>query len=88
MSDVSWQHILVTVQQAVVTSDEAEAMAKRLGLRFYRACVKENLNVSEGLISSRCNPLPFFLLFLRSLHCPYSCEHLMIYQVPNSEGTT
>jgi hypothetical protein len=32
----------------VVTSEEAEEMAKRLGIKFYRACVKENLNVSEG----------------------------------------
>mmetsp|Transcript_5161 Transcript_5161/g.13157 ORF Transcript_5161/g.13157 Transcript_5161/m.13157 type:complete len:240 (-) Transcript_5161:129-848(-) len=35
------------LDKAVVTSEEAEAMAKRLGLKFYRACVKENLNVSE-----------------------------------------
>jgi hypothetical protein len=34
--------------QAVVSSDEAEAMARRLNLKFYRACVKENLNVTEG----------------------------------------
>uniref|UniRef100_A0A061R075 Ras-related protein Rab-23 n=1 Tax=Tetraselmis sp. GSL018 TaxID=582737 RepID=A0A061R075_9CHLO len=35
------------IDQAVVTSEEAEAMAKRLGMKFYRSCVKENLNVSE-----------------------------------------
>ena len=35
------------IDQAVVTPEEAEAMAKQLGLKFYRACVKENLNVSE-----------------------------------------
>ena len=34
--------------QAVVSSEEAEAMARRVGLKFYRACVKENLNVTEG----------------------------------------
>lgn len=35
------------LDKAVVTSEEAEEMAKRLGIKFYRACVKENLNVSE-----------------------------------------
>mmetsp|Transcript_12965 Transcript_12965/g.36458 ORF Transcript_12965/g.36458 Transcript_12965/m.36458 type:complete len:240 (-) Transcript_12965:493-1212(-) len=35
------------IDQAVVTPEEAEGMAKRLGLKFYRSCVKENLNVSE-----------------------------------------
>jgi hypothetical protein len=34
--------------QAVVTPAEAEAMARRLGLKFYRTCVRENLNVTEG----------------------------------------
>lgn len=29
-------------------SEEAEASAKRLKLRFYRASVKEDLNVNEG----------------------------------------
>ena len=29
-------------------SEEAEALAKRLKLRFYRASVKEDLNVNEG----------------------------------------
>lgn len=30
------------------SSEEAEALAKRLKLRFYRASVKEDLNVNEG----------------------------------------
>ena len=34
--------------QAAVRDDEAQEMAKRLRLRFYRACVKDNLNVAEG----------------------------------------
>lgn len=29
-------------------SEEAEGLAKRLKLRFYRASVKEDLNVNEG----------------------------------------
>lgn len=29
-------------------SEEAEALAKKLKVRFYRASVKEDLNVSEG----------------------------------------
>lgn len=32
----------------VVCSEEAEGLAKRLKLRFYRASVKEDLNVNEG----------------------------------------
>lgn len=31
-----------------ICSEEAEALAKRLKLRFYRASVKEDLNVNEG----------------------------------------
>jgi hypothetical protein len=31
-----------------VSSEEAEAMARRLGLKFHRTCVKEDLNVTEG----------------------------------------
>lgn len=34
--------------QAEVSSEAAEALTRQLGLRFYRACVKDNLNVSEG----------------------------------------
>ena len=34
--------------QAEVSSDEAEALTRQFGLRFYRTCVKDNLNVSEG----------------------------------------
>ncbi|KAF6255346.1 small rab-related GTPase [Scenedesmus sp. NREL 46B-D3] len=33
--------------EAVVSHEEAEAMARRLGLKFYRTCVKEDLNVTE-----------------------------------------
>lgn len=32
----------------VLNSEEAEALAKKLKLRFYRASVKEDLNVTEG----------------------------------------
>lgn len=34
--------------QAEVSSEDAEALTRQLGLRFYRTCVKDNLNVSEG----------------------------------------
>lgn len=34
--------------RAAVSSEEAEEMARRLGLKFYRSCVKEGLNVTEG----------------------------------------
>ena len=32
-----------------LSSNEAEALAKKLSLRFYRTSLKENLNVDEGL---------------------------------------
>mmetsp|Transcript_32117 Transcript_32117/g.44528 ORF Transcript_32117/g.44528 Transcript_32117/m.44528 type:complete len:246 (-) Transcript_32117:238-975(-) len=35
------------IDQAVMSAEEAEAMARKVGLKFYRACVKENLNVTE-----------------------------------------
>ncbi|KAL0055635.1 hypothetical protein WJX82_002659 [Trebouxia sp. C0006] len=35
------------MDQAEVTSEEAEALTRQLKLRFYRSCVKDNLNVSE-----------------------------------------
>lgn len=35
--------------QAEVSSEQAEALSRDLNLRFYRACVKDNLNVSEGM---------------------------------------
>eukprot|EP00878_Enallax_costatus_P036446 GHUV01040932.1.p2 GENE.GHUV01040932.1~~GHUV01040932.1.p2 ORF type:complete len:136 (+),score=14.60 GHUV01040932.1:336-743(+) len=37
-----------TTLQAVVSPEEAIAMARKLGLKFYRTCVKEDLNVTEG----------------------------------------
>ena len=36
----------------LLCSEEAEALAKKLKLRFYRASVKEDLNVTEG---TRCS---------------------------------
>lgn len=36
------------IDQAAINSDEAEAMARKLNVKFYRACVKDNLNVAEG----------------------------------------
>mmetsp|Transcript_39566 Transcript_39566/g.86192 ORF Transcript_39566/g.86192 Transcript_39566/m.86192 type:complete len:242 (-) Transcript_39566:406-1131(-) len=35
------------IDKAVMTPDEAEAMARKVGLKFYRACVKQNMNVTE-----------------------------------------
>ncbi|GBF92509.1 hypothetical protein Rsub_04613 [Raphidocelis subcapitata] len=35
------------LDRAVVSSEEAEEMARRLGLKFYRSCAKEGLNVTE-----------------------------------------
>lgn len=35
------------IDQSVASAEEVEAMARRLGLRLYRTCVKENVNVAE-----------------------------------------
>eukprot|EP00771_Trimastix_marina_P000396 gnl/Trimastix_PCT/1414.p1 GENE.gnl/Trimastix_PCT/1414~~gnl/Trimastix_PCT/1414.p1 ORF type:complete len:239 (-),score=23.68 gnl/Trimastix_PCT/1414:46-762(-) len=35
------------IDQARMTSEETEEMATRLGVRFYRTCSKENMNVEE-----------------------------------------
>ena len=31
-----------------MSGEDTEAMAKRLGLRLYRSCVKEDVNVEAG----------------------------------------
>ncbi len=36
------------IERATMSSEEAEALARRLNLRFYRTCVKEDLNVASG----------------------------------------
>lgn len=36
------------LDRAAVSSEEAEEMARRLGIKFYRSCAKEGLNVTEG----------------------------------------
>lgn len=35
------------MEQAVASADEVEGLARELGLRLYRTCVKENMNVAE-----------------------------------------
>lgn len=40
-------------------SEEAEALAKKLKLRFYRTSVKEDLNVSEGKVPLNTNGRTF-----------------------------
>jgi Ras-related protein Rab-23 len=35
------------ITQAVLSKEEAEGLARRLNLRLFRVCAKENLNVSE-----------------------------------------
>eukprot|EP00735_Rhodelphis_limneticus_P012277 TRINITY_DN54_c0_g1::TRINITY_DN54_c0_g1_i1::g.14762::m.14762 TRINITY_DN54_c0_g1::TRINITY_DN54_c0_g1_i1::g.14762 ORF type:complete len:271 (+),score=61.56,sp/Q9ULC3/RAB23_HUMAN/48.87/1e-75,Ras/PF00071.17/1.3e-48,Miro/PF08477.8/5.4e-15,Arf/PF00025.16/7.6e-07,MMR_HSR1/PF01926.18/0.00029,MobB/PF03205.9/0.027,MobB/PF03205.9/7.5e+02,MobB/PF03205.9/1.4e+03,Gtr1_RagA/PF04670.7/0.0064,Gtr1_RagA/PF04670.7/3.2e+03,PduV-EutP/PF10662.4/0.037,AAA_24/PF13479.1/0.066,AAA_24/PF13479.1/1.5e+03,FeoB_N/PF02421.13/3 len=35
------------LDQAVVTTEESEGLARKLGLKFYRTCVKDNYNVTE-----------------------------------------
>ena len=43
--DHAWQRLIAFL----IFSDEAEALAKKLKLRFYRTSVKEDLNVKEGM---------------------------------------
>lgn len=38
------------VDQAVVTANEVEGIARKLGLKLYRTCVKENINVTEVFV--------------------------------------
>ncbi|KAJ9533814.1 hypothetical protein QJQ45_026908 [Haematococcus lacustris] len=38
------------VDQAVMAADEVEGLARKLGLRLYRTCVKENINVTEVFV--------------------------------------
>lgn len=35
------------IDRAVASADEVEATARKMGLKLYRTCVKENINVSE-----------------------------------------
>ncbi|KAL3154602.1 Ras- protein Rab-23 [Trebouxia sp. C0010 RCD-2024] len=42
------------MDQAEVSSEDAEALTRQLRLRFYRTCVKDNLNVSEGKKTEMC----------------------------------
>lgn len=63
----------------LLCSEEAEALAKKLKLRFYRASVKEDLNVTEGrgwsgagVCPARCS------VHLVSLQCFPCCVLLAI----------
>mmetsp|Transcript_968 Transcript_968/g.1484 ORF Transcript_968/g.1484 Transcript_968/m.1484 type:complete len:286 (-) Transcript_968:493-1350(-) len=41
------QNKIDLIDSAVMTTEEAENLARKLNLRFYRTCVKDNVNVSE-----------------------------------------
>uniref|UniRef100_K1QR50 Ras-related protein Rab-23 n=1 Tax=Magallana gigas TaxID=29159 RepID=K1QR50_MAGGI len=49
------QNKIDLIDDAVVETEEAEALAHRLRLRFYRTSVKDNLNVDEGLLEAETN---------------------------------
>lgn len=38
------------MDHAVVSPEEVEDLARKLGLRLYRTCVKENINVTEVFV--------------------------------------
>lgn len=42
------QNKIDLIDQAAMPNDEVEDMARRLGLRLYRTCVKENVNVKDA----------------------------------------
>jgi Ras-related protein Rab-23 len=45
------QNKIDLLDDSCIKNEEAEALAKRLKLRFYRTSVKEDLNVNEGKVS-------------------------------------
>uniref|UniRef100_A0A3Q0SUN0 Ras-related protein Rab-23 n=1 Tax=Amphilophus citrinellus TaxID=61819 RepID=A0A3Q0SUN0_AMPCI len=49
------QNKIDLLEETVIKNEEAEALAKRLKLRFYRASVKEDLNVNEGVFNTSSN---------------------------------
>uniref|UniRef100_A0A3B3XIN4 Ras-related protein Rab-23 n=1 Tax=Poecilia mexicana TaxID=48701 RepID=A0A3B3XIN4_9TELE len=49
------QNKIDLLEETVIKNEEAEALAKRLKLRFYRASVKEDLNVNEGVFNTTCS---------------------------------
>uniref|UniRef100_A0A3Q2Y2M9 Ras-related protein Rab-23 n=1 Tax=Hippocampus comes TaxID=109280 RepID=A0A3Q2Y2M9_HIPCM len=46
------QNKIDLLEETVIKNEEAEGLAKRLKLRFYRASVKEDLNVTEGVFNT------------------------------------
>uniref|UniRef100_A0A3P9MM68 Ras-related protein Rab-23 n=2 Tax=Oryzias latipes TaxID=8090 RepID=A0A3P9MM68_ORYLA len=46
------QNKIDLLEETVIKNEEAEALAKRLKLRFYRTSVKEDLNVTEGVFNT------------------------------------
>uniref|UniRef100_A0A3Q2DEN6 Ras-related protein Rab-23 n=1 Tax=Cyprinodon variegatus TaxID=28743 RepID=A0A3Q2DEN6_CYPVA len=46
------QNKIDLLEETVIKNEEAEALAKRLKLRFYRTSVKEDLNVNEGVFNT------------------------------------
>ncbi|XP_038656589.1 ras-related protein Rab-23 isoform X2 [Scyliorhinus canicula] len=46
------QNKIDLLDETVLKNEEAEALAKKLKLRFYRASVKEDLNVNEGVFNT------------------------------------
>ncbi|XP_072533692.1 ras-related protein Rab-23 isoform X2 [Salminus brasiliensis] len=46
------QNKIDLLDDTVIKNEEAEGLAKKLKLRFYRASVKEDLNVNEGVFNT------------------------------------
>ena len=66
------QNKLDLLSSAVVTTAEAEGLAKQLGLKLFRTCVKENNNVNEVFEQLCQDCLAFRKLHGRQTDCPAS----------------
>ncbi|NWS13900.1 RAB23 protein, partial [Pachyramphus minor] len=60
------QNKIDLLDDSCIKNEEAEALAKKLKVRFYRASVKEDLNVTEGRRCSRGGLCP--------AHCAYLAD--------------
>uniref|UniRef100_A0A3B1IG14 Ras-related protein Rab-23 n=1 Tax=Astyanax mexicanus TaxID=7994 RepID=A0A3B1IG14_ASTMX len=52
------QNKIDLLDDTVIKNEEAEGLAKKLKLRFYRASVKEDLNVNEGVFNTTSSNHP------------------------------
>lgn len=71
------QNKIDLIDEAKMTAEEAEKTASDLGLRFYRTCVKENVNVNEGTGGCCCISVLCALTVCGSLVFLYLAEQFV-----------